>query len=131
MKDGNKNGVTENINQKRRALIATLSPINHCYLATAESLDQLIDFDNGVSENDFIKICLRRLKYKIDIKKCIYPWSVSVDSIKNCIKLLQKWAVLEGHDEGNKKILFLNSLHDTADDLLEIKSKFKKFIDIQ
>lgn len=99
-------------------------PINYCYLATAETLYQLKDKPEGVPESEFVKLCLRRIRYKVEVKECPFPESISSDSIRNCIKLLQKWLVVEIRSVDGVRILSLHTTHDSTHAILEIKNRF-------
>lgn len=52
---------------------------------------------------------------------------VSVDSIKNALKLFQKWEVLECHSEKKLRLYYLKENYDNSESLRSIYERISTF----
>lgn len=64
--------------------------------------------------------------------KLIYSYSfpeesLSVDSIKNALKLFQKWEMLECHTEKKLRLLYLRENQDNTDSVRTLYHRVNKF----
>lgn len=46
--------------------------------------------------------------------------SVSTDTIKNALKLLERWDIVECHTQDRVKLYYLSSKYDNIDSLLDV-----------
>lgn len=53
--------------------------------------------------------------------------SVSVDSIKNALKLYQKWGILECHTENKLRLYYLKDSEDNSESVNSLYSRISKF----
>lgn len=53
--------------------------------------------------------------------------SVSVDSIKNALKLFQKWDILECHSEEKLRLYYLKDNEDNSDSVKNLYTQINKF----
>lgn len=53
--------------------------------------------------------------------------SVSVDSIKNALKVFQKWGILECHAENKLRLYYLKDTEDNSDSVKSVYVRINKF----
>ncbi|XP_054726101.1 glycerol-3-phosphate acyltransferase 1, mitochondrial isoform X1 [Anastrepha obliqua] len=97
---------------EQKALCEVLAPFSHTYLSTAQSLSIL--YKNPMLESEFIKFVINDISNKVKSGACPYAESVSTDSVRNCLKLLEKWSVLEICNDHGLRLLTLGTLYDTS-----------------
>lgn len=108
--------------QSSRTLLSSLAPFNIAYITVIECLQQLVDA-SPMLEKDFVKIVLNRIKEKLSGDEITYGESISTDSIKNCVKLMEKWTVVEAETlRGVRKI----SLSSACNSILEVQNVIDK-----
>ncbi|KAK0165007.1 hypothetical protein PV328_003565 [Microctonus aethiopoides] len=88
-----------------------LRPLIDTYTFSAFTLTKLVD--RSLLERDLVQEILSEIKTNIDSGIASYGESLSVDPVKNSLKLFEKWQVLDCHVEENVKIYYL---HDAYDD---------------
>ncbi|CRK90929.1 CLUMA_CG004618, isoform A [Clunio marinus] len=120
------NSVTMNF-KPSQTLLSTLAPFTISYSLVAECLVILLH-ESIVSERDFIKICLSHIHRKVDKGDTTYGESLSTDSIKNCLKVLERWAVLDTELQKGSKMLSLNPLYNSTTQVQSVIDKFEKFV---
>lgn len=54
--------------------------------------------------------------------------SISVDSIRNCVKLLEKWSVLEISSSTGMRILSLGGLYDSLNGVESVIERIQKCV---
>lgn len=54
--------------------------------------------------------------------------SISVDSIRNCVKLLEKWSVLEISSSTGMRMLSLGGLYDTVNGVESVIERIQKCV---
>ncbi|XP_075152217.1 glycerol-3-phosphate acyltransferase mino isoform X2 [Haematobia irritans] len=108
--------VPESITQQK-ALCEVLAPFAQTYLIVAESL--FILYKNSMLESEFIKFVMKELHSKVDNKQCPYPESISTDSVRNCLKVLEKWYVVDISNQSGLRLLALGTLYETSRDSLK------------
>ena len=77
-----------------RTLLSTLAPFSIAYLSVTECLKSLVETTQMV-ERDFIKLCLGHICAQVNKGEITFGESMSTDSVKNCLKVLEKWTVIE------------------------------------
>jgi glycerol-3-phosphate O-acyltransferase 1/2 len=77
-----------------RTLLSTLAPFSIAYLSVTECLKTLVEATQMV-ERDFMKQCLGHIEKQIASGEITFAESFSTDSVKNCMKVLEKWTVIE------------------------------------
>jgi glycerol-3-phosphate O-acyltransferase 1/2 len=77
-----------------RPLLSTLAPFSIAYLSVTECLKSLVETTQMV-EKDFVKLCLGHIGAQVDSGDITFGESLSTDSVKNCMKVLEKWTVIE------------------------------------
>lgn len=103
--------------QQQRALCEVLAPFAQTYLCVAESL--FILYKNSMLETEFIKFAMQELKNKVKSQKCPYAESISTDSVRNCLKVLEKWYVIDISNQSGLRLLALGTLYETSRDSLK------------
>ncbi|XP_023291994.2 glycerol-3-phosphate acyltransferase 1, mitochondrial isoform X1 [Lucilia cuprina] len=102
---------------QQKALCEVLAPFAQTYLCVVESL--FILYKNSMLETDFIKFVMKELNNKVNTHKCPYAESISTDSVRNCLKVLEKWYVIEISNQCGLRLLALGTLYETSRDSLK------------
>ncbi|XP_070498009.1 glycerol-3-phosphate acyltransferase 1, mitochondrial-like [Chironomus tepperi] len=106
-------------------LLSSMAALNITYWTTTECL--LDVFEKGhILESDFIKLCINRITEKYNDGKITYGEAISTDSIRNCLKLLQKWSVVEVDVQSGKRIILLTSLYNSISSIEEVVEKIER-----
>ncbi|KAM3959829.1 glycerol-3-phosphate acyltransferase mino [Aphomia sociella] len=90
---------------ERRRLILTIRPLIeaysascHCVISRAGGVDS---FDGPMS--DLVQTTLRNLTDSFADNRMKYGEAVSTDAIRNCLRLLRQWGVLDMYTEGRQR----------------------------
>lgn len=110
--------------KNKKAMMRLLSrhslvrPLLDTYIVTAMSLRFLVEKE--LTERDLMKKVLGEVQSHLEqgFVKCAE--SVSTDTIKNALKLLERWDIVECHTQDRVKLYYLSSKFDNIDSLLEI-----------
>jgi glycerol-3-phosphate O-acyltransferase 1/2 len=113
--------------EKSKTLLSTLAPFNITYWSTTECLKTLYE-KAQMLEKDFHKLCLNILSEKFNEGTITYGESISTDTIKNCLKLLEKWAVVEVDTQSGVRIVSLTSLYNTQTGIENVIEKIERFV---
>lgn len=122
----NNDGVSLNFNAST-TLLSALAPFSLTYVSVAECLKKLIEA-SPITESDFVKTCLAYIHDQVDRNEITYGESISTDSIKNCLKLMEKWAVLEVHTSGGIRQLSLCQDYDSVEGIGETVDRIERFV---
>lgn len=123
-----KSGDTVSINgQEANTLLSALAPFSLTYNAVFECLNHL-RAESGMTDGAFVKFCLAYIHKKIDAGEISFGESLSTDSIKNCLKLAEKWVVLEVNVTSGVRHLSLSTFYNSEEDLLEVAEKIQRFV---
>lgn len=111
-------------------LLSSLAPFTLTYFMVVECLKKLVDDDEprSVTESEFIKVCLAHINKKVETGEINYGESISTDSIKNCLKLIEKWAVVEVHSICGIRELTLNPQFNSLSEVQEVIEKIERFV---
>lgn len=93
-------------------------PLIDTYIVTAMSLRFLVDQE--VTERDLMKKILSEVQLQLDQGFINHAESVSTDSIKNALKLFERWGVVECHTQDRIKLYYLSPDFDKIESLLEV-----------
>ncbi|XP_001358255.4 glycerol-3-phosphate acyltransferase 1, mitochondrial isoform X1 [Drosophila pseudoobscura] len=102
--------------QQQRNICEVLSPFACTYLTVAQALQIL--HRNSMLESEFINFVINDLSAKVKRGSCIYAESISTDSVRNCLKLLEKWSVIEVCNQQGMRLISLNTLYEMSRDSL-------------
>nr|XP_033203282.1 glycerol-3-phosphate acyltransferase 1, mitochondrial isoform X2 [Bombus vancouverensis nearcticus] len=102
-----------------------LQPLVDVYTFTILSLKDLVG--QSLSEKDLIQKILNDIKTNIDHGIIKYSECLSIDSIKNALKLFEKWNILECYPQENVKIFYLKDQYDTDSAVMKIYDKIAAF----
>lgn len=130
---------------KRAVLTSVLAPYSHTYMSVVRSLSTLIDY--GSMENEFIKACVQQITTKVDNGECKYGTmklikcavhisnlsvfageSISTDTIRNCMKMLEKCGYIEITNFNGTRIIYLNKKYDNMDGVREITERIESIV---
>ncbi|KAL5282451.1 GPAM family protein [Megaselia abdita] len=101
---------------EQESIMAILAPFAHTYFNVASSLKLL--FNTSILETEFVKIVICEITKKVNKGSCPYGESVSTESVKNCLKLFEKWSVINIYSQHGLRLLSLGSLYDSSLDSL-------------
>lgn len=108
-------------------LLSALAPFTLAYLGVVESLRKLIG-EGPMLETQFIKTCLAHTHDQVVKGEITFGESISTDSIKNCLKLLEKWMVITSTGASYTKKISLSPNFDSHDELEEIIENIERFV---
>ncbi|XP_055323329.1 glycerol-3-phosphate acyltransferase 1, mitochondrial isoform X2 [Sitodiplosis mosellana] len=111
---------------KREVLSSVLAPYSHTYMAVIRSLESLRDY--GLMENDFIKVCVKQITNQVESGNCKYGESISTDTMRNCMKMLEKSHYIKVSIAGGARIVTLNKKYDTIDGVQEITQGIESIV---
>ena len=100
-------------------------PILDTYTITAMSMELLVD--KQIPERDLMKQILNEIQSQLEKGLIQYAESVSTDSIKNALKLLERWGVVECHTQDRIKLYYLSPDFDEKDSLQSVVNYFGQF----
>nr|CAH7741116.1 unnamed protein product [Callosobruchus chinensis] len=102
-----------------------LMPLVESYAVTAFTLDKLVG--RQLLENELIDDVLNELKAQLSLKTVKYDESVSVDPVKNALRLFQKWGILECHSEKKLRLYYLVESQDDSEAVKAMYQRVNKF----
>lgn len=108
-------------------LLSALAPFSLTYISVVECLKTLIEA-SPITESNFVKICLAYIHDKVERNDITYGESISTDSIKNCLKLMEKWCVVEIHANDGIRKLSLCHDYDSIEGVQEIIDRIERFV---
>ncbi|KAL7731159.1 hypothetical protein ACLKA6_014353 [Drosophila palustris] len=103
--------VTETLEQQRY-MCEVLAPFASTYVAVAQALQIL--HRSSMLETEFINFVINDLSTKVKNGSCVYAESISTDSVRNCLKLLEKWSVIEVCNQRGMRLISLNTLYEMS-----------------
>jgi glycerol-3-phosphate O-acyltransferase 1/2 len=112
---------------ERLVIMSALAPFAHTYLAVAHTLHQLLRGEVKV-ESEFIKLCIKEIRGRVESGQCKYGEAVSTDSVRNCLKIMQKQSLIDLTNSHGVKLVGLNPVHDSIENVVNIINKFEKYV---
>lgn len=109
-------------------LLSCLAPFTLTYFSVVECLKELVGDSKTMLENEFVKLSLAYTRNKFENGKITFGESVSIDSVKNCVKLIEKWSVVEVHLTSGARELSLNSQFNSLLGVQAIAEKIERFV---
>lgn len=100
--------------REQKYICGILAPFAHSYYAVAQSLKIL--YKSSMLESEFIKYVIKEITDKVNDGTCPYGESISTDSVRNCLKLLEKWSALEIFNQQGLRLISLGLLYDSTPD---------------
>ncbi|XP_030371428.1 glycerol-3-phosphate acyltransferase 1, mitochondrial isoform X2 [Scaptodrosophila lebanonensis] len=97
---------------QQRYICEILAPFACTYSAVAQAL-KILD-RNSMLESEFISFVINDLSNKVKRGSCAYAESISTDSVRNCLKLLEKWSVIEVCNQRGMRLISLNTLYEMS-----------------
>lgn len=97
--------------QTERTILANMiKPIIFCYLTTAECLKNFFSRD-CILEVEFVRICIEELKARVESGECQQAECISAETVRNALKLFEKWDVVEISTNYGIRVLTLTPLY--------------------
>lgn len=107
--------------------LSVMAPFNQAYVAVIKCLEKIIE-KIQMTELDFIKFCLNHIQHKLIKGEISYGECLSTDTIKNCLKVLEKWGIVENNTFGGKRMLTLNSSYNSISGVQSAIEKVENFV---
>lgn len=107
--------------------VSALAPFSLTYLAVVKSLHKLINTTTTL-ESDFLKMCLKTISELIADGSLTFGESMSTDSIRNCLKLLEKWSVVEVRLNNTVRQITLCPAYESLEELQTIIERIQRFV---
>lgn len=95
------------------------------YTASALNLYQLVS--RQVPERDHVEAVLHDIRIRLDTGEFTRGESLSVDAIRNSLKLLEKWDVLDCHNQDQIKLYYLGAQYDDEASFASVITKIQQF----
>ncbi|XP_038219411.1 glycerol-3-phosphate acyltransferase 1, mitochondrial [Zerene cesonia] len=98
---------------ERRRLVLTLRPLIEAYSATCKCL-------KTASQKEIVTDTLDRLTEEFTQNRMLYGEAVSTDAIRNCLRLLRQWGVIDMHTDNKIRKIRLVPPYDNERSLQEV-----------
>uniref|UniRef100_A0A1B6DIG6 Phospholipid/glycerol acyltransferase domain-containing protein n=2 Tax=Clastoptera arizonana TaxID=38151 RepID=A0A1B6DIG6_9HEMI len=102
-----------------------LRPIFDVYMIAFRQLHRLLS--NHITEKDIVQVIMGTVEKELRENKIEYGESMSVDTIKNALKLLEKWTVVDSYNKQRVKYYSLGERFDDEPSLNEVISRIERF----
>lgn len=135
--------------QELKMFVGLLAPVSNTYLTVIECLNGLLG-NNCIVETEFYKICIKQLKenYRSGLNKfgkwfwgilarvvylilcfsSVAGESVSLEMVKSCCKLLEKWQVTKIESDAGVRLLVLNDGYKSAGGIEMVYDRMQRFV---
>lgn len=113
----------------RIVLQSVLAPFTNTYAAVASSLNQLLG-GNSMVESEFIKQCIKEITSRVESGQCKYGESISTDTVRNCLKVLEKRSAIEIVNNNGVRLVSLAPAFDSPTEVQTIIHSMEKFVPI-
>lgn len=104
--------LTKTKQKETKDILSVLAPFGYSYATVACMLEKLIG--NAMLEIEFIKLCINQISKDVQSGECPFGESVSTESVKNCLKFLEKIGILEIRNEHGVRLLTLENEYDSS-----------------
>ncbi|XP_048486669.1 glycerol-3-phosphate acyltransferase 1, mitochondrial [Plutella xylostella] len=105
---------------ERRRLILTIRPLLEAYSATCRCLA------SGV-QKEVVKNTLDYLTDEYSHNRMVYGEAVSTDAIRNCMRVLKQWNVIDVYSEGRNRLIRICAPYDDPPSLQAVCQNVYKF----
>ncbi|XP_049780359.1 glycerol-3-phosphate acyltransferase 1, mitochondrial isoform X1 [Schistocerca cancellata] len=102
-----------------------LRPLIDTYAISADVLSRLVG--RQLLEKELVQEILAEIKTQIDLGHCFHEESLSVEPVKNSLKLFEHWGLLECHTQEKIKLYYLKEEFDSERQVQKIFDKIQKF----
>lgn len=126
--NNNKQGPEYQVNEdseKYQLYKVLLQAIVDAYTASALNLHQLVS--RQVPERDHVEAVLHDIRTRLETGEFTRGESVSVDTVRNSLKLLEKWDVLDCHNQDHIKLYYLGAQYDDEASFANVITKVQQF----
>lgn len=113
----------------RIVLQSVLAPFTSTYAAVAFCLNNLVG-GNSMVEGEFIKLCIKEITTRVELGECKYGESISTDSVRNCLKVLEKRSNIEISNNSGVRIVSLAPIYDSTLEVQSIIQSMEKFVPV-
>lgn len=123
-RDGDEIGINTELAQM---YLSAMAPFNITYVSVIECLEKVIE-QPQIRESDLVKFTLNYILRKLNNGEITYGECLSSDSVKNCLKLLEKWGVVDVDSSSGSRQLSMNSAYNTLEGIQGVIEKVERFI---
>ncbi|XP_067010408.2 glycerol-3-phosphate acyltransferase 1, mitochondrial isoform X2 [Anabrus simplex] len=102
-----------------------LRPLVDMYASSALVISRLVDRE--LTEKELVQEVLAEMKTQLDRGIAHYPESLSVDPIKNSLKLFERWGVIECYLQDKLKLYYLKDEYNTDSSVRKVFEKITKY----
>ncbi|XP_058450129.1 glycerol-3-phosphate acyltransferase 1, mitochondrial isoform X2 [Malaya genurostris] len=113
----------------RIVLQSVLAPFTSTYAAVAFCLQKLVDA-NSMVEGEFIQLCIKELNSRVEQGTCKYGESISTDSVRSCLKVLEKRSCIEISNCSGTRTVSLTPVYDSTTEVQSIIRSMEKFVPV-
>ncbi|CAH0555865.1 unnamed protein product [Brassicogethes aeneus] len=120
------------VNRKKEALEhlnfqrGLVMPILEAYSVTAFCLKKLDD--RQLLEEELVRDILEEMKAQLASESLTYDESVSVDSVKNALKLYQKWNILDCYSEKKVRLYYLKDSNGDTESIKNLYQRVNRYL---
>lgn len=107
--------------------LSAMAPFNITYVSVIECLAKVIE-QPQIRESDQVKFTVNYILQKVNKGEITYGESLSTDSIKNCLKLVEKWGVVDVDSSTGTRLLSMNSAYNTLEGIQIAAEKIERFV---
>lgn len=107
--------------------LSVMTPFNLAYVAVIQCLEKLIE-KIQMTEFEYLKFCLNYIQRKLNKKELSYGESLSTDTVKNCLKVLEKMGIVEVNNYNGKRMLTLNPSYNSINGIQNAVEQVERFV---
>lgn len=107
--------------------LSVMAPYNLAYVAVIKCLEKLVE-KIQLTEFEYIKFCLNHIQHKLNKNELSYGESLSTDTVKNCLKVLEKMGIIEVHTYNGKRMLTLNPSYNSMNGIQNAVEEVERFV---
>ncbi|XP_039760556.1 glycerol-3-phosphate acyltransferase 1, mitochondrial isoform X2 [Pararge aegeria] len=105
---------------ERRRLVQTIRPLLEGYAATCHCV-------RNATQKEVVGAALDSLLESFAQNKMLYGEAVSTDAIRNCLRLLRQWGVIEMYTDNRERKIRVCTPYENRDNMEEVGANIYKF----
>lgn len=113
--------------RERRRLQATLRPLIEAYSATADWLLSAADQASATPEHEAHQLILQDMTRRLESNVLLYGEALSTDAIRNCLRLVKQWGVVDIYTENRKRMITINKCYNTREKITAVCNTITRF----
>ncbi|XP_055585348.1 glycerol-3-phosphate acyltransferase 1, mitochondrial [Uranotaenia lowii] len=113
----------------RKVMQSVLAPFSSTYAAVAFCLSRLVG-ECSLVEGEFIRLCIQEITSRVELGECIYGESISTDTVRNCLKVLEKRSNIEIGNSNGVRMVSLTPATDSDLEVQAIIQSIERFVPV-